>query len=105
MKRTQQWHDNHMEKGVMGNRQGKLRQRADKDADDERELELEVVTTRKDRKETPNQNNVSTPRSHNVYRSILVKNQTLQADEAAGRHRAPGWGSGKAGQGQPGRAG
>lgn len=44
----------------MGNRQGKLRQRADKDADDERELELEVVTTRKDRKETPNQNNVST---------------------------------------------
>lgn len=44
----------------MGNRQGKLRQRADKNAGDERELELEIVTMRKDRKETPNQNNVST---------------------------------------------
>lgn len=40
----------------MGNRQEKLRQRADKDEGNERELELEVVTTRKDRKETPNQN-------------------------------------------------
>lgn len=51
-----------MQKRVMGNRKGKLRQRADKDEGDERELELEVVTMRKDRKETPNQNNnVSTP--------------------------------------------
>lgn len=41
----------------MGNRQGKLRQRADKDEGDERELELEAVTIREDRKETPNQNN------------------------------------------------
>lgn len=46
-----------MEKGVMGNRQGKLRQATEKDEGNERELELEVVTMRKDRKETPNQNN------------------------------------------------
>lgn len=46
-----------MEKRVMENHQGKLR---DKNEGDERELEMEVVTMKKDRKETPNQNNVST---------------------------------------------